>query len=298
LGLSEVAAFATHGGGVLRIKSENELVAINIVSIFVIVTVTLLPSNPLRIVLGLPLILFFPGYTLIAALFPRKADLGRIERVALSFGLSIAVVPLIGLIVNYTPWGIKLYPILASIALFILATSGVAWYRRRRLLEEERLCIGFNVNLSQWTAMRGWDKLLSFVLVASILGAIGALAYVTIAPKAGEKFTEFYILGPEGKAENYPTELTVGEEGKVTLGIVNREHEDGLIYRVEIVIDGEDYITLDPLALDRDEKWDEEVGFIPEKAGEDQKVEFIPYKNGEEEPYRSVYLWLDVKEAS
>jgi len=28
-----------------------------------------------------------------------------IERVALSFGLSIAIVPLIGLVLNFTPWG-------------------------------------------------------------------------------------------------------------------------------------------------------------------------------------------------
>lgn len=51
--------------------------------------------------------------------------------------------------------------------------------------------------------------------MASILGAIGTLAYVIITPKAGERFTEFYILGLEGKADNYPDELTVGEEGRV-----------------------------------------------------------------------------------
>ena len=53
-----------------------------------------------RIVLGLPFVLFFPGYTFVAALFPRKDDLDAIERVALSLGLSIAVVPLVGLALN------------------------------------------------------------------------------------------------------------------------------------------------------------------------------------------------------
>lgn len=285
-------------GGLLRIKSENELAAIDILSILLIVIITLLPSNPLRIVLGLPFILFFPGYTLIAALFPKKADLGSIERVALSFGLSIAVAPLIGLILNYTPWGIKLYPILVSITLFILATSVAAWYRRHKLPEEERLSISFNVNLSQWTAMSGWDKVLSIVLVALILGAIGTLAYVIITPKAGEKSTEFYILGLDGTADNYPDELTVGEEGKVILGIVNHEHEDGLTYRVEILIDGEDKSTIRPPALDHDEKWEDEVGFIPQEAGGNQTVEFILYKQGQEEPYESVHLRLDVKDTS
>ncbi len=282
----------------MRIKSENELAAISILSILLIIIIAFLPSNPLRIVLGLPFILFFPGYTLIAALFPKKADLGSIERVALSFGLSIAVAPLIGLILNYTPWGIRLYPILVSITLFILATSGAAWYRRHRLPEEERLSISFNVNLPRWAAMSGWDKVLSIVLVASILGAIGALAYVIITPKAGEKFTEFYVLGPDGKATGYPTELTVGEEGKVILGIVNHEHEDDLTYRVDILIDGEGSSTIRPPSLNHDEKWEDEVGFMPQKAGGNQTVEFILYKQGEEEPYGSLYLRLDVKETS
>ena len=50
--------------------------------------------------LGLAMVLFLPGYTQIAALFSRKDDLDGIERIALSFGLSIAVVPLIGLGLN------------------------------------------------------------------------------------------------------------------------------------------------------------------------------------------------------
>jgi len=282
----------------LRVKSENELAAISILSVLLIIIIAFLPSNPLRIVLGLPFILFFPGYTLIAALFPKKADLGSIERVALSFGLSIAVVPLIGLILNYTPWGIKLYPILVSVTLFILVTSGAAWYRRHKLPEEERLSISFNVTLPRWAAMSGWDKVLSIVLVVSILGAIGALAYVIMTPKAGEKFTEFYILGLDGKAANYPTELTVGEEGKVILGIVNHEHEDELTYRVEILIDGEGNSTISPPALDHGVKWEDEVGFVPQKAGGNQTVEFILYKQGEEEVYHSVYLRLNVKETS
>ena len=39
-------------------------------------------------------------------------------------------------------------------------------------------------------------------------------AYVIITPKEGEKFTEFYILGPNGTASDYPTELKVGKGGE------------------------------------------------------------------------------------
>jgi uncharacterized membrane protein len=282
----------------LRIKPETDLAVISILSILLIIIVAFFESNVLRIVLGLPFILFFPGYTLVAALFPRKVDLAGLERIALSFGLSIAVVPLVGLILNYTPWGIELYPILVSITIVILVTSGVAWYRRHRLPEDECFAISFNLNLSQWTAMKGWDKVLSIILVASILGAIGAIAYVIVTPKTGEKFTEFYVLGLDGEASNYPSELVVGEEGSVILVIVNHEHEDDLTYRVEILVDGEVNGTIGPLALNHDERWESEVGFVPQDVGDDQKVEFILYKNGEDEPYSSLHLWIDVKNTS
>jgi uncharacterized membrane protein len=41
-------------------------------------------------------VLFLPEYSLIAALFPGESDLEGLERIELSFRLSIAVVPLMG----------------------------------------------------------------------------------------------------------------------------------------------------------------------------------------------------------
>jgi len=93
--------------------------------------VLLVPSvEPARITLGLVFVLFLPGYVLVAALYPRKDDLDLVERLALSLGLSIAVVPLIGLALNYSPWGIRLDPILAFLTLFIVLAASVAVYRR------------------------------------------------------------------------------------------------------------------------------------------------------------------------
>jgi uncharacterized membrane protein len=278
----------------LKARTGSELAGIAILTILLVIIITSVPSNPLRVVLGLPFLLFFPGYTFVATLFPKKTDLGGIERIALSFGLSIAIVPLIGLILNYTPWGIKLYSILVSISIFILAASVAAWYRRNRLSQDERLSVNLNISFTQLTAMKGLDKALSVFLALSILAAVGTIAYVMISPKTGEKFTEFYILGPEGKAEGYPTELEIGEEGIVILGIVNHEQEEEIVYRVEILIDGEVYNTVGPLRLENDEIWEEEISFSPRKAGDDQKVEFILYKQAQGEPSNSLHLWLDV----
>lgn len=89
--------------------------------------------SPVRIILGLPLVLFLPGYALIAALFPRKDDLDGIERVALSFGLSIAITPLLGLALNYTPFGIRFAPVLIVLSVFTISLAICAYVRRSRI---------------------------------------------------------------------------------------------------------------------------------------------------------------------
>ena len=290
----------------MRNTRDKDLWLICLLTIILVAVIGLFPDESVvRVVLGIPMILFFPGYVLIAALFPRKSSLGGIERVALSFGLSIAMVPLIGLILNYTPWGIRLYPILVSLTAFIVILSGVAWRRRKGVAENERFVVPFSgrIKLSSWQGQGRWDKVLSVVLVAAIIGAIGTLVYVVTSPKVGEQFTEFYILGMEGKAEHYPEALYVGEEGKVILGIVNHEGEQ-TNYRVKLEMDGEEAGLVvggeakDTLlvTLAHEEKWEGEVGFIPRKAGDEQKVEFLLYKEGEAEPYLKLHIWLNVEQ--
>ena len=149
----------------MKIQIKNELILIDILSLFLIAIITLTPFRIVRIILGLTLVLFFPGYTLIAALFPKRTDLDTIERIALSFGLSIAVVPLIGLILNYTPWGIRLYPILISLTGFIIAMSVVAWFRRKHILPSESLNISINLNFAFWAKRSKLDKLLTTALI-------------------------------------------------------------------------------------------------------------------------------------
>ena len=123
---------------------------LNLLVIVLGIAIIFFPSSVLRIILGLPFVLFTPGYVLLVALFVKKDGIGGIERVALSFGMSIVIVPLIGLILNYTPWGITLESVLYSTAFFILIMSFVAWVRLRTLWAEERFSIEFMLSLSGW----------------------------------------------------------------------------------------------------------------------------------------------------
>jgi len=116
-------------------------------------------AEPARIGLGLVFVLFLPGYVLVAALYPRKDDLDLVERLALSLGLSVAVVPLIGLGLNYSPWGIRLNPILAFVTLFIVLAAGVATSRRLMLPSDEAMRIPVNLALSKWPRLGLADRL-------------------------------------------------------------------------------------------------------------------------------------------
>jgi hypothetical protein len=95
-------------------------------AIATVITVFTVPEDAypvvyIRYVLGSIFVLWLPGFTLIKALFPSKKEMDTIERAALSIGLSLAIVPIVGLLLNYTPWGIRLTPI--TISLLALTTT-------------------------------------------------------------------------------------------------------------------------------------------------------------------------------
>lgn len=84
-----------------------------------------------RYVFGSALVLFLPGYSLIEALYPKR-ELDELTRLALSIGLSLALTVFVGLVLNYTPWEIRLVPIVVSLSGLTLVLLFVALYRRHQ----------------------------------------------------------------------------------------------------------------------------------------------------------------------
>jgi uncharacterized membrane protein len=268
-----------------------DLLVMTILSLALVPLVIFWGGSLLSLVVGLIFALFIPGYMLVAALFPKRNDLDGARRLALSFGLSIAVIPLIGLILNYTLWGVSLYPVVVSILVFIVVAAGIAWYRRRRLPQEERFEPHFRPRL--WWGQNRWDRALLGLLLVVIIGAIGVLVYVTQPPTIEDRFTEFYILGQGGKAVDYPDVLVLGEKATVVIGIVNREQQV-TEYNVKILIDGQGVGEVKAITLAQEEKWEQPVSFAPIKVGEDQMVEFQLYREGDSKAYRALDLWVNV----
>jgi len=255
----------------------------------------LAPSvGPARIGLSLAFVLFLPGYVLVAALYPRKGDLELVERLALSLGLSIAVVPLISLGLNYSPWGIRLNPTLAFVTLFIVLAAGVAMCRRLTLPSDEAMGIPPNLALPKWSRVRLADRLLWPLLVLALVGLGVGTYFLARSSTGSEELTQFYVLGPSGKAEEYPRTVDVGDKFTLILGVVNHEGEEAS-YQVQATMAGRLVVSLDSLQLANNEKWESPVVLTPTQPGSNLKVEFVLYKGDSGVPYRTLHLWLNVE---
>src|SRR2546428_1735225 len=122
---------------------------------------------------GFLLVLFVPGYVLVAALFPSNREYDWIERIALSIGLSIVVVPLLGLGLNFTPFGIRLVPILGTIDIFTDLVGLAAYWRRMQLAPHDRLRVTLDLAWPAWKDYTPADKILTVSVSAGLVAAGG-----------------------------------------------------------------------------------------------------------------------------
>jgi hypothetical protein len=107
-------------------RIEIDILLVNLLSILLISIIALslvtVSLNIIRGILAFLYVAFFPGYILSKILF-FKGEVNTVERAALSVGLSMIIIPVIGLILAYSPWKTTLYPSIFLIYVFILTAS-------------------------------------------------------------------------------------------------------------------------------------------------------------------------------
>lgn len=281
---------------------DLDLLGVALVTLAVVILVTLMPTlGPLRVALGIPFVLFCPGYAVVASLYPRRGQLDPLERVALGFGVSLAVAPLLGLLLHFTPWGITLYSFLTIASISIVAGLIAAYYRRAALPPGER----FQVDMSWSIPHVVGSPLLNLLLVAgltlAVVGLAGVLAWRVGHPAYTERFSEFYVLGQGGKAEGYPQKLQVRERTTVTLGIINQEGKttrytfQAQVFYEQASRPGEVLATEGPFELAPQGRQEIPVTIALPRTGVAQQVRFILLRDGDPNPYRTVHFWVDVE---
>jgi uncharacterized membrane protein len=267
-----------------------------------VATIQPISDSAARSMIGIVFVLFVPGYAFIAALFPRKTTLNSGLRLGLSVGLSIAIVPLLEMALNYSRWGVREDPTLVIIALFVLVCIVAAALRRYRLAEDERFAVHWRV----WQTLQGqqaprfegsFDRALSIALVVAVGVSLVTVGYAVFVPKADERFTEFYLLGANDTLGNYTTNYMVGVPTPVTAVIINHEARNvtynliisenngtqrGIVYSEEVIVPA-------------GQQWEKQIDLVLNQQGNDTKLDFALYADHlAPQPYRDVHLWVNV----
>lgn len=297
-------------------------------------------AGPLRVVLAAPLLAFLPGYALVSVLFParnpREATVTRharsaqrprgvrwFERLCLSVGATVALVPLVALLLSALGVPFDTTPIV--LALLVLTGGGVllGTVRRLQLPESER----FALPVDRWygelragtvDADRGVDAVLNVVLALLVVASLSALAFGLAAPQSGESFTEAALLGEDGGelvAGNYSTELTPGETTDLTLTVENQEGDRTNYTAVAVLervqTDNGSVRVLERSEVDRvsltvpdGETQAETLAVNPEMLGDDLRLNVLVYEGdppatvSPDNADTHLFLWVDVTESS
>lgn len=231
-------------GYVLKYPVDLAIVSLVAVLAYLLVT-SLSADSSLRLFVTFPLALFCPGYALVSVLFPaaernaretatdierRPRGIDAVERVGLSFALSLAIVPLVALALPLTEWGLETVPTAAALggATVVLAQLGAV--RRLRTPEPERFTVSLTAALAGIRGDESTAVTLSSVLLVTAIGiAAGALLVGFLAPASSGGFTELglYSETEDGElvAGELPDEIAPGESVPVTMTIENHEGE-------------------------------------------------------------------------
>lgn len=242
--------------------APTDLVAVIVLAVLALWFVYLpgLWENPLRLVFGLLLVVFLPGYAVVAAVFPMGKDpdgdcldtrrdelsgeltsslptpnenVDGLERVVLSIGMSCITVVLTGLLLNYTRWSIRPIPLAVVLIVITIVMTIVAAIQRWRLPRQVRFQPPFRSWLSSaYSEFTERDSrietVLNVVIVIAVLVTASSFVYAVTVPHDGERFTELSLLTKDDGdlvADNYPQRFVSGETRSMVVGLSNHERE-------------------------------------------------------------------------
>jgi uncharacterized membrane protein len=311
-----------------------DLAAVVALTVLALVGVSLpgLQGTLLRVALVVPLLVALPGYALLAALFPRGrtvvepgddpdgGDITGPERAVLSVVLSLALVPMVGLVLTVTPPGFDGVWVTAGVSAVTVGCVVVACVRNHG-----GPATGFRGNSPRQLARRlrrGFatgtrrEMALNAVVVVGVVIAVVLTGAAVFLVDGGEEFTGFYLLSADGEQfdTEYPGDLSTGESAPLVVGIDNREGES---VRYTVVVQLQEVAgtndtgvqTRHDLAsyatgrLDGGETWERRHDIQPTVTGDRLRLQYLLYRGSPpDSPTRAnaalrTHLWLTVTDA-
>jgi len=252
-----------------------------------------------RLILGIFVTLILPGYFLQAALFPAASSIDGPARAAISVGGSMTLYPPLALLLDYAP-GLDLSQdvIVVAQSLMILGLAGASWVRRRQLPADERFQLGVNVQPGLWwrnedLAGRAAYSMIGLSAIIALIAALG----IIFTPTPSQNFTEFYMLGQDGLASNFPRAVNADDPFTLRTGVINREGV-AATYRME-VHEGDTVIAeAGPYDLASMEEQIVDLELTLTTPADETRLDILLFRDRLETPYRELALWLEVRDAS
>lgn len=306
------------------------------------VTVLTAESVPIRTVAGIPLLLVLPGYGLVMLLLPRArtessrftgafspATSGRAargvslgERAALSFGTSVALLPILVLVLAALGRPLDTVSIVAGVSVVCLLGVVLGAIRRRRLPESER----FRLPIASWFgrlraatvgAPTRADAVVNVALVLAVVVGTGGFVVAETTAMAEDSYTTMAVLDQNDSgtfvAGDYPSELTRNGAEDLLVRVENEEGAPttyrlvGELQQVDTTGDGvavtrRERVETASVSLADGERWDHRHEITPQTTGTDLRLTYylyrgeVPDQPSTESAYRHVHLWVDVTE--
>ncbi|WP_266080507.1 DUF1616 domain-containing protein [Haladaptatus caseinilyticus] len=273
-------------------------------------------EQPIRLVLTLPLLLFFPGYAVVTALLP-VADGGKsnrsngtvaiqfdeLERNVFAIGISVLLVAAIALTLDHAGIGIRAVPVTVSAGVCTFAASVVAALRLRTVGDR---CLGDSIR-NWWNESRrrvrtpkiaprlrsNLDRRLNVVLVLLILASVGSIGFALAGLDHTESYTTMSLLTKNG-SEMVPPDgrslVRSDEPRDLRIGVENHE---GRTVRYTVIVQRQQVAADDPtsvtnrrtlerfrVTLTDGERRQLDYSAPPTVVGNRQRVAFLLYKGG------------------
>lgn len=268
--------------------------------------------GPVRILLGIPFLLFLPGYALVAVLYPDSSDdeyqsfddekttrrgpllssggLEPIERFVLSVVASVAIVPAVTLVSSATPWGITVRPIVAGVALATIVFSLLAIVQRYRCPPERRFALSlsgsfllFSADRSAYGRSAPSPVLYNAIFLGALVVLLATAGFAVANPPEHDGYTEFYLETEEVNGEMevmYDDSLSAGESQSVTAYIANEEHEERS-YTTVVALQQVSYED-DSVTVHEQDVLASESATVTNGETREQTLEFEPTRTGDD----------------
>ena len=289
--------------------------------------VTVLPVPPLiSVIVGVPFLLFVPGYAVTVALFPRKLPwhgpvdsngsdgLFPFDRLVLSVALSVALAIIVGVNIEFTPLEIQISTVVGFLVIITLIAASVGVLRRSEL--DRRQSDVWSVSGFQETGRSLFasdsDSLATVMVVMAVAVSLVSVAVVAGTGERGEQYTEFGLLTEDENgdlvAEDHPSNMSVGDETPLYYTVTNREQRDHTYFIVvqlqEVSSDGTvtraERVNGFRAPVEAGETAQRGHTITPTFAGEELRLQYLLYRGqppaepNESNAYRHLHLWVDV----